>query len=122
MSFYVGREEVQIEFIRLIKTWGKGYIEGEYEVTGEEEIIHSGLKLDEESPDYMNMRMPSPEECKEGFKKNKEDQKKFFEGEGRELVKRRLIIAGGIEKIEILGYKINSTYTTIQVKRIEKRN
>jgi len=112
---------VQIEFIELIKTWGKGYIEGEYEVTGEEEIIHLCLKLDEESPDYINMRMPSPEECKEGFKKNKEDQKKFFEGEGKELVKRRLIIAGGIEKIKILGYRINSTYSPIEIKRIEKK-
>jgi len=112
---------VQIEFIELIKTWGKGYIEGEYEVTGEEEIIHLCLKLDEESPDYINMRMPSPEECKEGFKKNKEDQKKFFEGEGKELVKRKLIIAGGIEKIKILGYRINSTYSPIEIKRIEKK-
>ena len=112
---------MQIEFIKLIKTWGKDCIKGEYKVTGEEEIIHLCLKLNEEHPDCINMRMPSPEECKEGFEKNKEDQKKFFEGEGMELVKRELIIAGGIEKIKILGYKINSTYTTIEVKRIEKK-
>ena len=112
---------MQIEFIKLIKTWGKGYIEGEYEVTGKEEIIYLGFKLDEESPNCINMRMPGSEECKEGFKKNKEDQKKFFEGEGKELVKKRLIIAGGIEKIKILGYRINSTYSTIEIKRIEKK-
>ncbi len=112
---------MQVEFIKLIKTWGKDYIEGEYEVTGEEEIIHLCLKLDEESPNCINMRMPSSEECKEKFNKNKEDQKKFFEGEGKELVKRELIAAGGIEKIKILGYKINSTYSTIEVKRIEKK-
>ena len=64
---------MQIEFFKLIKTWGKDYIEGEYKVTGEEEIIHLCLKLDAESPDYMNMRMPSSEECKEGFNENKED-------------------------------------------------
>jgi len=68
------------------------------------------------------MRKPSSGECKEGFIKNKEDQEKFFKGKGKELVKKALIRAGGIQRIKIPGYKIPSPHAIIEIKRIEKRN
>lgn len=118
---YINRREYETEFIRLIETWGKDYIEGEYELTGDEEIIHLHLKLDEESSDCMNMRMPNPEECKEGFIRNKKDQEKFFKGKGKALVKAELMTAKEIERIRIPGYKIRSTHTIIEIKRCQRK-
>lgn len=122
-EIYIGGKNCKIEFIRLIGTrpGGGQYVEGKYKVTSEKEIIHLCLKLDEESPNCMDMRKPSSEECKEGFIKNKEDQEKFFKGKGEELVKRALIIAGGIQRIKIPGYKIFSAHATIEIKRYRKK-
>lgn len=118
---YINRREYETEFIRLIETWGKDYIEGEYEVTDDEEIIHLRLKLDEESPDCMSMRMPNSEECEEGFIRNKEDQEKFFRGKGKELVKKELMMVEEIERIKIPGYEIRSTHTIIEIKRCQRK-
>ena len=130
-----GRE---IKFIGLIKTWGEECIKAEYEIPYEEETIHLHLTIIEEALfnkeflDYVNMtdvkiRKPSGDECREGLIRNKEDLEKFFQSKNmKELVRKQLTIAareaGGMEKIRIPGYKICSTYTTIEFKRIEKRN
>ena len=118
---YINRREYETEFIRLIETSGKDYIEGEYEVTDDEEIIHLRLKLDDESPDCMSMRMPNSEECKERFIRNKEDQEKFFRGKGKELVKKELMMVEEIERIKIPGYEIRSTHTIVEIKRCQRK-
>ena len=132
---YIDRRE--IKFIGLIKTWGEQRIKGEYEIPYEAQTIHLHLTLVEEALsnkeflDYVNMtevkiRKPSRQECREGLIRNKEDLEKFFRSKNmKELVRNQLTTAaskaGGMEKIKIPGYKICSTYTTIEFKRIEKK-
>ncbi|MBA7491872.1 hypothetical protein ES702_02420 [subsurface metagenome] len=122
---YINWKECEIEFTRLIGTWpgGKEYIEGEYKVTCEEEIIYLCLQLSHTSCAHRKIRKADPEEINEGFTRNKEDQEKFFKGEGKKLVIDGLIIAGGIERIKISKHKIHSPHnTTIEIKSVEKRN
>jgi len=137
-KFYIRGKECEVKFIKLIGTWpgGKDYIEGQYDVTSDEEIIRLHLRLNGGSPNeelhyYENMRELSPEERKrdKDFVKNKEDQEKFFKGEGKKIVKETLMRVGGIEGIKKLGwneipyrYVSYSEIATIVIKGIKKRN
>ncbi len=93
-----------IEFIKLIRTrpGGNRYIEGQYKVIFEKEIVLLYLQIVEEGlmEDFPEIRKTSP---KDNFIRNKEDQEEFFRGKGKEIIIEMLIRVKGIEGIKRLG-------------------
>lgn len=130
-------KKYEIVFIRVIPTWGKDYLEGQYQVKCDEGIMPLRLKINQSALgnelflDSVNLpelclRKPTAEDCKAGFIRKKEDLEEFL---GKEqimrLIKDRLTQAeaheGGIERIKRYGGAIRSHHYVIQIGRIEKR-
>jgi len=130
-EIYIGGKKCKIEFIKLIGTWPGGgeYVECQYKVIFEKEIVRLHLQLIEECSDYEEMGESSQKEIDEGFKRNKEGQERFFRGKGKNIVIETLIRVGGIEEIRKLGcgqipysYVSHSKIATVVIEDIEKRN
>ena len=129
---YIRGEKCKIEFIKLIGTWpgGSQYVECEYRVIFEKEIVSLYLQIIKECPEYEEMGKPSQDEIDgKDFIRNEEGQQKFFRGEGKKIVMETLIRVGGMEGTRKLGcgqipysYVSNSKIATVVIKGIEKRN
>lgn len=127
---HIREEKCKIEYIKLIGTWpgGSQYVECEYRAFFEKEIVLLHLQIVKESPEYKKMREPSQKEINEDFKRNKDDQKRFFRGEGKRIVIETLIRVGGMEGIRKLGcgqipysYVPYSEIATVVIKGIKKK-
>lgn len=128
---YIRGKKCKIEFVGLIRTWpgGSEFVECEYNVTFEKEIVRLHLQLIRECSDYEEMGEASQEEIDEGFKRNKEGQERFFRGKGKKIIIETLNRVEGIEGIRRLGcnqipysYVPDSRIATIIIKGIKKRN
>ncbi len=120
----------RIEFIKLIGTWpgGRQFVECQYRLFFEKEIVLLHLQIIKESPEYEKMGKPSQKEIDEDFKRNKEDQERFFRGKGKRIVVEALNRMGGIEGIRRLGcnqipppYVPDSEIATVVIKGIKKK-
>ncbi len=96
-----------IEIIKLIRTrpGGSEYIECQYRIFFEKEIVLLYLQIKEEGcrEDFPEIREPSPTDTKDNFIMNKEDQEEFFRGKGKEIIIEMLVRVKGIEGIKKLG-------------------
>lgn len=121
----------KVEFVKLIGTWPGGgqFVQCEYKVIFEKEVVLLHLQIVKESPEYLKMGEPSQREIDEDFKRSEKGQEKFFRGKGKKMVMETLIRVGGIEEIRKLGFsRIRDSYfshsriATLIIKDIEKRN
>ncbi len=95
-----------IEFIKLIRTrpGGGQYIECQYRIFFEKEIVLLHLQIDREDlKDFPEIRKPCRTDTKDNFIRNKEDQEEFFRGKGKEIILEMLVRVKGIEGIKKLG-------------------
>ena len=114
------RKNVSIRFIGLIPTWTKGSrIEGEYEVAYTDKKIRLLLCLSDRTCIRKGMREPSTDETNEGFIINKEDQEKFFKGEGKKLAEEALTRAEMRKQMKE-GVSVPLEGGWIEIKSIEK--
>jgi len=130
-EIYIGGKKCKIEFTRLIGTWPGGgkFVECEYKIIFEKEIVRLYLQLIKECPDYKEIGEPGQEEIGKGFTRSKEGQEKFFRNKGKKIVIETLIRVGGIKGIRKLGcgqipysYVPHSKIASVVIKDVEKRN
>ncbi len=135
-QFLTKNKRYEIRFVGIKETWGKSYVEGEYELVSDEGRIPVRLKINKASLhnekflDYVNIvgldiREPGPEDCQAGFIKNREDLERLFKSRGiEELIEKALIQlhvkVGQMEKIQHSGGKVSSSWYVVEFKESGK--
>ncbi len=136
-QFRIENNRYGIRFVKIKETWGKGYVESNYEVVFDKGRMPVRVKIYEESLynekflDYVNIkgldiRDPSPEDCQAGFIKNREDLERLFKTKGiEELIEKAVIQLHAqvrqMEKIQDSGGKIRSPWYVVEFQRSEKK-
>ena len=135
-QFRIKNKKYEIGLVRIKETWGKSYVEGEYELVSDEGRIPVRLKIYEASLynekflDYVNIkgldiREPGPEDCQARFIKNREDLEKLFKAKGiEELIEKAVIQlhvkARKMEKIQHSGGKVCSRWYVVEFQESGK--
>ncbi len=135
-QFRIKNKKYEIGLVRIKETWGKSYVEGEYELVSDEGRIPVRLKIYEASLynekflDYVNIkgldiREPGPEDCQARFIKNREDLEKLFKAKGiEELIEKAVIQlhvkARKMEKIQHSGGKVCSRWYVVEFQEAGK--
>ena len=123
---YIGEKKCKIEFIKLIGTWpgGSQFVECQYKVIFEREIVRLYLQIVTECPEYEEMGKPSQEEIdNKDFTRSEKGQERFFRGKGKNIVIEALNRVAGIEGIRRLGCnQIPTKIATVVIEDIKERN